>query len=181
MTQLMAPHTDSPSTSLQNMTQDDYLSICIRILSQIQPQKITNHHANHSKPQFKCSVCGKVFSSYHALGGHKSSHRRPVDPNLMKPANINVNMDLVDNERLPHRCNVCYKSFATGQALGGHKRCHYLDGFLASGSTYSASTLSSVKDFDLNLPPKNEFSVNGWGEEEEVASPLPVMKRQRLI
>lgn len=85
-------------------------------------------------------------------------------------------MDLVDDEGLPHRCNVCYKSFATGQALGGHKRCHYLDGFLASNSTYSISTLSSVRDFDLNLPPKNV-----WGEEEEVSSPLPVKKQRRLI
>jgi predicted nucleic acid binding AN1-type Zn finger protein len=178
----MAPHADPLSTSsLQIMTENDYFSLCLRILSQCQPEKIANHHANHAKPQFKCSICGKSFSSYHALGGHKSSHRRPVDPNQIKPATVNVNMDLVDDEGLPHRCNVCYKSFATGQALGGHKRCHYLDGFLTSGSSYSASTLSSVRDFDLNFPPKNELGGNFFGEDDEVSSPLPVKKQRQLI
>jgi C2H2-type zinc finger len=172
----MAHHIDPLSTSLQTMTQNDYLSLCLRVLSQCQPEKIVSY----AKPQFKCSICGKSFSSYHALGGHKSSHRRPADPDQIKPATINVNIDLVDDEGLTHKCNVCYKSFATGQALGGHKRCHYLDGFLTSGSIYSASTVSSVRDFDLNLPPKNELGVNFFCEEDEVSSPLPA-KKQRLL
>ncbi|KAJ4762828.1 Zinc finger protein 1 [Rhynchospora pubera] len=177
----MAPQIEPLSTSFQAMTQDDYLALCLRILSQRPPIKTEKHSGNHLKFRFKCSICGKAFSSYHALGGHKSSHRRPVDPAQMIPANINVNTDLIDNEGLPHRCNVCYKSFATGQALGGHKRCHYLDGYLTSGSNTSASTLSSVRDFDLNLPPKKEYGVHGWGEEEEVSSPMPVKKQPRLI
>ncbi|KAF3323273.1 zinc finger protein ZAT6-like protein [Carex littledalei] len=170
------------------MTQEDYLSLCLLLLNRSQKhgQNITtNDHQNiPSKLHFKCSICGKGFSSYQALGGHKSSHRRPMHPGQIQtfkiaPDNLNENTGSGGGKGA-HRCNVCHKSFATGQALGGHKRCHYWEGssvsVSASGSG-SASTLTTctVRDFDLNMPPRG-----GWGEEEEVMSPLPV-KKQRLI
>jgi C2H2-type zinc finger len=165
------------------MTQEDYLSLCLLLLNRSQKlgQNITNDQNISSKQHFKCSVCGKGFSSYQALGGHKSSHRRPMHPAQIEPINIapdtKENMDS-DGGKGIYRCNVCHKSFATGQALGGHKRCHYWDGSSVSVSVSasgSGSTLTSVKDFDLNLPPRGR-----WGEEEEVVSPLPFKKR-RLV
>ncbi|KAJ3673045.1 hypothetical protein LUZ60_006419 [Juncus effusus] len=120
------------NTSLHTMTENDFLSLGLLILSQNQQTTDLNQNQTiTNKPSFKCSVCGKSFPSYQALGGHKSR-----------------------------------------QALGGHKRCHYLDMSVSDSS--AASTLSSVRDFDLNLPPRNV-----WGEEEEVLSPLPA-KKQRL-
>ncbi|KAF3323274.1 zinc finger protein ZAT6-like protein [Carex littledalei] len=169
------------------MTQEYYLSLCLLVLNRSQKhgQNTTNNHQNiSSKLHFKCSICGKGFSSYQALGGHKSSHRRPMHPGQietikMAPGNLNKNTGS-DGGKGAHRCNVCHKSFATGQALGGHKRCHYWEGSSVSVSTMSgsgsASTLTTcVRDFDLNMPPRG-----GWGEEEEVMSPLPVKKR-RLV
>ncbi|KAG6523042.1 zinc finger protein AZF2-like [Zingiber officinale] len=60
-----------------------------------------------NQASYVCSQCGKVFSSYQALGGHKASHHK-------FPA-----------ENKPHACSFCSKSFATGPALGGHMRAHY--------------------------------------------------------
>jgi C2H2-type zinc finger len=165
------------------MTQEDYLSLCLLLLngSQKLGQNTTNDKNVSPKLHFKCSICAKGFSSYQALGGHKSSHRRPMHPAQNEPINVapdtKKNMDS-DGGNGGHRCNVCLKNFATGQALGGHKRCHYWDGSSVSVSVStsgSGSTLTSLKDFDLNLPPRG-----GWGEEEEVVSPLPIKKR-RLI
>ncbi|KAJ3673044.1 hypothetical protein LUZ60_006418 [Juncus effusus] len=165
------------TTDSHIITSDEYLSLCLLFLTQNQ-----NHTPpKPSKPQFECSVCGKSFSSYQALGGHKSSHRRPTDLDQIKQI-ITKPLDFDKNEGShPHRCNVCHKTFSSGQALGGHKRCHYWDGsnrlvsMSGSVSGSAASTFSIVRNFDLNLPPRN-----GWSEEEEVVSPLPVKKR-RLI
>ncbi|KAJ3697869.1 hypothetical protein LUZ61_001574 [Rhynchospora tenuis] len=168
-----------------HMTQEEYLSLCLLILEQnhTHGRDTTNDPHIPSKLHFKCSICGKGFSSYQALGGHKSSHRRPMYPDQIQPT-PNITPDIFnenigsDGGKGVHRCNVCHKTFSTGQALGGHKRCHYWDGSSVSMSgsgSGSASTLTSVRDFDLNLPPRS-----GWGEEEEVVSPLPVKKRRLL-
>jgi hypothetical protein len=115
--------------------------------------------------EFKCSVCGKSFSSYQALGGHKTSHRAklptppasagaPAAPVLESPAPITVVVPPPIEVREPatsstaassdgaaassrvHRCSICHKEFPTGQALGGHKRKHYDGG--ASSAAASA-------------------------------------------
>lgn len=106
--------------------------------------------------EFKCSVCGKSFGSYQALGGHKTSHRvkqptLPADaaaaPLVALPAVAAVlpsaepatsstaaSSDGATNR--VHRCSICQKEFPTGQALGGHKRKHYDGGVgVAASST----------------------------------------------
>ncbi|KAK4491147.1 hypothetical protein RD792_001871 [Penstemon davidsonii] len=136
----------------------------------------------------KCSVCNKVFQSYHALGGHKASHR--VKPPIadLKPPTSAVSA-LNPSGRL-HECSICHKSFPSGQALGGHKRKHY-DGVISASSAKSRTTSSEgargaksgitsevggvshltvavPHNFDLNLPPSPEISCD-----EEVESALP--------
>ncbi|PKA49777.1 Zinc finger protein ZAT10 [Apostasia shenzhenica] len=115
----------------------------------------------------RCSICGKAFPSYQALGGHKSSHRRPGDArSTASPASSGGDEASIGGGG--HQCNLCGRRFPTGQALGGHKRLHYW------GSSSSSSAIT-VRGFDLNLPP--DVAVEG---EEEVQSPWPEKKIRRL-
>ncbi|KAL1193418.1 Zinc finger protein AZF2 [Cardamine amara subsp. amara] len=104
--------------------------------TQLQLHIQRQHQTTQAKfDSYKCSVCGKEFTSYQALGGHKASHR--VKP--PQPLVENANADGGDQKRvkmlLPsgkiHKCSICHVVFPTGQALGGHKRRHY-EGLLGS-------------------------------------------------
>uniref|UniRef100_A0A0E0D2J5 C2H2-type domain-containing protein n=1 Tax=Oryza meridionalis TaxID=40149 RepID=A0A0E0D2J5_9ORYZ len=144
--------------------------------------------------RFRCTVCGKAFASYQALGGHKSSHRKPPSPGdhygaAAAAQQLSSAGDSKEDSALsaagstgPHRCTICRRSFATGQALGGHKRCHYWDGTSVSVSV--SASASAVRNFDLNLMPLPESTaaagIKRWAEEEEVQSPLPVKKLRIL-
>ncbi|CAA7048335.1 unnamed protein product [Microthlaspi erraticum] len=148
---------------------------------------------------YKCSVCGREFSSYQALGGHKASHRA-------KPLVENATEEAGDKKRpktmMPpsgkiHKCSICHTVFPTGQALGGHKRRHY-EGVLGghkrnpyetvlsqnggdksmSLSNGSIVTNASGRNqrllewIDLNQPPLPEIGNNGGGDAEEVESAI---------
>ncbi|OEL18597.1 hypothetical protein BAE44_0020385 [Dichanthelium oligosanthes] len=148
--------------------------------------------------RFRCAVCGKAFASYQALGGHKSSHRKPPTGEQYAAAVAVVAQATADSEETtsssgggattggPHRCTICRRGFATGQALGGHKRCHYWDGSSVSVSLSASASASgtgssgiTVRNFDLNLIPVPENAgMKRWVEEEEVQSPLPIKKRR---
>ncbi|XP_039137430.1 zinc finger protein ZAT10-like [Dioscorea cayenensis subsp. rotundata] len=164
--------------------QEEYLAYCLVMLA-----KSDEAHLRPPPPPpklaFKCSVCGKEFSSYQALGGHKSSHRGPTDGHESRIVNSSISgtsLSLSGGSRVSggdkgHKCSICYRSFASGQALGGHKRCHYWE------SSTTSSSSAGIKGFDLNLPPLPEFGgVRSWimGEEEEVQSPSP-FKKPRLV
>jgi hypothetical protein len=140
--------------------------------------------------RFRCTVCGKAFASYQALGGHKSSHRKPPTGEQYAAAAASADdSSEVTTTGGPHRCTICRKSFATGQALGGHKRCHYWDvtsvsaSVSASGSAFATGTRSgssavTMRNFDLNLMPVPENARMKRGTEEEAQSPLPIKKRR---
>jgi hypothetical protein len=144
-------------------------------------------------------VRGKAFASYQALGGHKSSHRRPPTGEQYAAALAAAQQaagsaaghseETMTTSGGPHRCTICRRGFATGQALGGHKRCHYWDGSSVSVSlsattsatgTGTGSSGVTVRNFDLNLMPVPESDgMRRWvDEEEEVQSPLPIKKRR---
>ncbi|VVA93841.1 unnamed protein product [Arabis nemorensis] len=132
---------------------------------------------HHNHRDYKCSVCGKSFPSYQALGGHKTSHRKPVsndehpnNDNGSVTNNGNISNGLVGQSGKTHKCSICFKSFPSGQALGGHKRCHY-DGGNGNGSNNHG--------FDLNLPADQvmeDFTDEILGKsqlsDEETKSPL---------
>lgn len=162
-----------------------------------------DHAVPPSKTQsYECSVCGKAFPSYQALGGHKTSHRKPVAAAATAGADAVTSASTSGATSVPgraHECSVCHKSFPTGQALGGHMRCHYegvIGGVSArAAATSSSGVVSSGKDqgFDLNLPPASQRLptmglIGGvWDkekrkkEEEEVLSPLALTSKKPRV
>ncbi|KAL0692104.1 hypothetical protein Bca4012_059284 [Brassica carinata] len=165
-------------------SEEEYLALCLLMLargsavqSPLPPSLPSSDHRG-----YKCTVCGKSFSSYQALGGHKTSHRKPAS-NVNVPSsqeepsnNSNVGSVVINGNGVSHQsgkihtCSICFKSFSSGQALGGHKRCHYDGGHNGSSSNsvevVGGSDVSYVDDerwseqsatgdhrgFDLNLP-----------------------------
>ncbi|XP_047087753.1 zinc finger protein 1-like [Lolium rigidum] len=129
-----------------------------------------------------CSVCGKAFASYQALGGHKASHRPKPPPAAAvdEPAASPVASSSTSSGAggKVHECSVCKKTFPTGQALGGHKRCHY------EGPIGGVAAASS--GFDLNLPALPDIVTDrcmqaAAADEEEVLSPLAFKKPRLMI
>uniref|UniRef100_A0A0D9VZD2 C2H2-type domain-containing protein n=1 Tax=Leersia perrieri TaxID=77586 RepID=A0A0D9VZD2_9ORYZ len=154
--------------SRRQRSEEENLALCLLMLAR------GGHHRVHAPPplaasasaaavaaEFKCSVCGKSFSSYQALGGHKTSHRiklpTPPAAPFLAPAPIAAVLPPAAEDREPatsstaassdgaatsnrvHKCSICHKEFPTGQALGGHKRKHY-DGGVGSGAGAASST-----------------------------------------
>ncbi|XP_039139525.1 zinc finger protein ZAT6-like [Dioscorea cayenensis subsp. rotundata] len=181
-------------------TEEEYLALCLVMLA----RGGSDHRPVFRSPpplfpatqnSYQCSVCDKAFSSYQALGGHKASHRKPMDESTaatavqVAPASSATSGSVSGGVRV-HRCGICSKVFPSGQALGGHKRCHY-DGTpgSASGSgaavseTTTTTTSSVFRGFDLNLPAVPELArcLSVVGEEEEVQSPLPLKKPRLLL
>lgn len=194
----------------EHPTQEEYLAQCLVMLAT--GRRDGDVPALASAPpsqEHACSVCGKAFPTYQALGGHKASHRtRPSPPSAatevvgdhheeqkpVLPSSSSAASAGADNNKpaAAHECNVCGKAFPTGQALGGHKRRHY-DGTIgsaaaparASSSSSAAAATSSRATpmppvaFDLNLPALPERC--SVPEDDEVLSPLAFKKPRFMI
>ncbi|KAG7600007.1 Zinc finger C2H2 superfamily [Arabidopsis suecica] len=95
------------------------------------PQSQTHQTTQPKTPPkfdlFECSVCGKGFPSYQALGGHKASHRVKQPQPLLENADSGekTRSKMLSPSGKIHKCDICHVVFPTGQALGGHKRRHY--------------------------------------------------------
>ncbi|XP_044985728.1 zinc finger protein ZAT8-like [Hordeum vulgare subsp. vulgare] len=75
--------------------------------------------------EFVCKTCGRSFSSFQALGGHRTSHLRGRHGLALGLAagSEQVSRKSRDQKQV-HRCHVCGLEFEMGQALGGHMRRH---------------------------------------------------------
>lgn len=202
-------------------TEEEYLALCLIMLARSDgsvnqvrslppPAPVMKNHAPSSSAEkmeesmlYKCSVCGKGFGSYQALGGHKASHRKLVagggsgngggDDQSTTSTTTNATGTTSsgngNGSGRTHECSICHKCFPTGQALGGHKRCHYDGGNGNANSSVSASvgvtssegvgSTISHRDFDLNIPALPEFWPGFGSGEDEVESPHPA-KKSRL-
>ncbi|CAA3026958.1 zinc finger ZAT10-like [Olea europaea subsp. europaea] len=109
-------------------------------------------------------VCGKSFSSYQALGGHKTSHRDRSQFATTTAITSTSNISYLNPSGRIHKCHVCNQTFTTGQALGGHMRRHYegeikggkkTSGITSRGGAFSQCNSNGrtiTVDFNLNQP-----------------------------
>ncbi|XP_056844729.1 zinc finger protein AZF1-like [Raphanus sativus] len=160
-------------------SEEEYLALCLLMLargsvaqSPLPPSQPSSDHRG-----YKCTVCGKSFSSYQALGGHKTSHRKPasnvnVPGSSQEPSNnshsisnggsVVISGNGASQSGKIHTCSICFKSFSSGQALGGHKRCHYDGGNNGNGNGSSSnSSVEVVGGSDVDDERSSEQSAIG--------------------
>nr|CAB3492685.1 unnamed protein product [Digitaria exilis] len=93
--------------------------------------------ATSGEGDFVCKTCGRAFTSFQALGGHRTSHLRGrhglelgVGARALKHHKAAAAAAVVAEDadekqrRQQHECHICGLGFEMGQALGGHMRRH---------------------------------------------------------
>ncbi|KAK7245238.1 hypothetical protein RIF29_40073 [Crotalaria pallida] len=94
------------------------LANCLVLLSP--PQKQQSKFNDHV--EFECKTCNRKFSSFQALGGHRTSHKRPKhEAEEIKEQAKSLGLG---NKPKFHKCSICGQEFSLGQALGGHMKRH---------------------------------------------------------
>uniref|UniRef100_A0A0E0L3G1 C2H2-type domain-containing protein n=1 Tax=Oryza punctata TaxID=4537 RepID=A0A0E0L3G1_ORYPU len=116
---------------------------------------------------FKCKTCNKTFTSFQALGGHRTGHTRMAARQRQEHGADTVAVVGTNNQRVSaqwHPCAVCGVEFRMGQALGGHMRRHRGEASPPTGAASAAvSSVESPEMLDLNSPPVQEA---GEGDQE---------------
>ncbi|KAK7336981.1 hypothetical protein VNO77_17537 [Canavalia gladiata] len=93
------------------------LANCLMLLSGAQERK-----KSFEGVEYECKTCNRRFSSFQALGGHRTSHKRlKLDMDELKAHATCLSLG---NKPKMHECSICGQKFSLGQALGGHMRRH---------------------------------------------------------
>ncbi|KAM0859967.1 hypothetical protein ACQ4PT_046845 [Festuca glaucescens] len=117
---------------------------------------------------FECKTCSKRFSSFQALGGHRTSHTRLQARMLLQQEPSTDHGAAADKDRnRGHECAVCGLEFSMGQALGGHMRRHRGDTASAAAAAPGDDSGSDHPLLDLNFPPVDDC---GGGDGQEPSS-----------
>ncbi|WOL09905.1 hypothetical protein Cni_G18658 [Canna indica] len=117
---------------------------------------------------YECKTCSKCFPSFQALGGHRTSHKKPrlTAANAAEEKKLALGDDVLqmsvnsvskavangshaNAKPKVHECSICGSEFSSGQALGGHMRRHRP---LAVAESHEAKKEKSFLSLDLNLP-----------------------------
>uniref|UniRef100_A0A5B7A593 Putative zinc finger protein ZAT4-like n=1 Tax=Davidia involucrata TaxID=16924 RepID=A0A5B7A593_DAVIN len=166
-----------PVSSISDTTREEDVAYCLMMLSrdkwmkeedeavqeESEPEEAKKHMDDQTddsdelkyskggvRGKYKCETCNKVFRSYHALGGHRASHKKIKVHNSISTSTHTRNAGTSTMvEPKIHECPVCYRVFSSGQALGGHKRSHVI----GSASTPAKPPSKFAQNLiDLNLP-----------------------------
>ncbi|KAF8039903.1 hypothetical protein BT93_B2194 [Corymbia citriodora subsp. variegata] len=99
---------------------------CLMLLSRVGQSTDSSRPNRKSQPTertFACKTCNREFSSFQALGGHRTSHKKPklISGDLF---HLGRATDSSPPKPKTHECVICGLEFPLGQALGGHMRRH---------------------------------------------------------
>ncbi|GJN11168.1 hypothetical protein PR202_ga29341 [Eleusine coracana subsp. coracana] len=179
-------------------SEEEHLALCLLMLSRgvrggadEDNAGVVNKSATTAAAKgYECSVCGKVYASYQALGGHKTSHRKPPTPTPQTqpqpPVSAAEEAPHAAEEKV-HQCSLCLRTFPSGQALGGHKRLHYEGGAAADGVNKEHHVKAAkpgaavLRDFDLNLPAAAATTTTAVAAMEDGEIAPPEAKRARVM
>ncbi|XP_057463235.1 zinc finger protein ZAT4 [Actinidia eriantha] len=115
-----------PVSSVSDTSPEEDMALCLMMLSR--DTWSSSDDSSELRPgqtrKYRCETCGKVFHSFPALHGHRTSHKKNEDLSEQKRS-VGTK---IGNPKT-HECPICYKVFRSGQALGGHKRSHFVAKF----------------------------------------------------
>jgi hypothetical protein len=137
-------HAASTSPTLTNLLQ--FLSLSLSPASKV----IVKSKTKRVRPDgaFQCRTCGRRFATFQALGGHRTSHKRPRvrADGLELLLGARPDKGAAAAAKHVHRCHTCGMVFPTGQALGGHMRRHRAAAFDAATALKSMSSSSGLSE-----------------------------------
>ncbi|KAI4346470.1 hypothetical protein L6164_007364 [Bauhinia variegata] len=137
---------------------------------------------------YECKTCNKTFPSFQALGGHRTSHKKPKaiaalmaidndkkqllfssdedefkfkNNNRSNPFSLQMNRgNLCSNNSKPkvHECSICGAEFTSGQALGGHMRRHRAT--IGTNTTLSLSPMALEPEQQQPRKKRNVLSLD---------------------
>ncbi|KAG8384636.1 hypothetical protein BUALT_Bualt04G0138500 [Buddleja alternifolia] len=160
------------SNSCKKASVSDNDSVFEENSSKNDAKNVESSKSFENKPEYKCRICDKIFTSQRALGVHNAKHKMKGNISSLAYSNLDeveeesgdVGIVSVDSSKSKeHECPICFKVFSSGQALGGHKRAHYT-GFVNEINTREAMVVNhdvtDIRDrFDLNFP----VNIDGGG------------------
>ncbi|KAG6486613.1 zinc finger protein ZAT5-like [Zingiber officinale] len=152
---------------------------------------------------YRCKTCSRCFPSFQALGGHRTSHKKPKTMALhdaadetqvhqvaaagaliTRPAATATSNDdaaaAAGNKPRVHECSICGAEFSSGQALGGHMRRHR-PLTAPAGPQQIIKQDKTVISLDLNLPAPADDDGELDNITESPAVPFPFETRRPLV
>ncbi|KAL0913583.1 hypothetical protein M5K25_017054 [Dendrobium thyrsiflorum] len=179
------PVTMAPDSSSSSEEMD--MANCLILLAHGPPPEkiISKGVATYGKAEFfyfECKTCLKRFPTFQALGGHRTSHKKPKHPitpvqekktGEIEEDSIQLTMNSFPNSNngkaaRVHECVICGAVFSSGQALGGHMRRHRQTSLpepVEAKKEAKNEKKNIVISLDLNLPASDDdYSCSGGGE-----------------
>lgn len=176
----------SPPSPETSTTDELETAKCLLLLSQGGFSPPITHKtppaASNSTPLYTCKTCNRTFTSFQALGGHRTSHRKTKtdrkssavsafsdDDDFPSPNSLSLQLSTVPtavaikpapSPRM-HECAYCGAEFTSGQALGGHMRKHRGSPMIGRAAYIPIDEIeaeeskrqkSGLPPLDLNLP-----------------------------